>query len=94
MDLSKDEFSIRGKGEKVRVVFLSDSAKNAIKNYLKERKDFEEPLFIQYSNSSAKKEAKNESNRLTPRSIERIVKQYSIIAGISKKLPLSSILAA
>ncbi len=86
LDLSKDEFSIRGKGEKVRVVFLSDSAKNAIKNYLKERKDFEEPLFIQYSNSSAKKEAKNESNRLTPRSIERIVKQYSIIAGISKKV--------
>lgn len=80
LDLSKDEFSIRGKGEKVRVVFLSDSAKDAIKEYLKNRKDMDEPLFVQYSRNSGK------GNRLTPRSIERIVRQYAIIAGISKKV--------
>jgi site-specific recombinase XerD len=80
LDLSKDEFSIRGKGEKVRVVFLSDSAKNAIREYLKVRKDMDEPLFIQYSQNGGK------SNRLTPRSIERIVKYYAIVAGISKKV--------
>lgn len=80
LDLSKDEFSIRGKGEKVRVVFLSDSAKEAIREYLKNRKDMDEPLFIQYSSNGAK------GNRLTPRSIERIVKTYAIVAGISKKV--------
>jgi site-specific recombinase XerD len=80
LDLSKDEFSIRGKGEKVRVVFLSDSAKDAIRQYLKNRKDLDEPLFIQYSSNASK------SNRLTPRSIERIVKYYAIKAGISKKV--------
>jgi len=80
LDLSKDEFSIRGKGEKVRVVFLSDSAKDAIREYLKNRKDLDEPMFIQYSRNSGK------SNRLTPRSIERIVKYYAIKAGISKKV--------
>ncbi len=80
IDLSKDEFSIRGKGEKVRVVFLSDSAKDAIRAYLKARKDLDEPLFIQYSRNGAK------GNRLTPRSIERIVKFYAIKAGISKKV--------
>lgn len=80
LDLSKDEFSIRGKGEKVRVVFLSDSAKDAIRSYLKARKDLDEPLFIQYSRNGAK------GNRLTPRSIERIVKFYAIKAGISKKV--------
>ena len=80
LDLSKDEFSIRGKGEKVRVVFLSDSAKSAIREYLKNRKDLDEPLFIQYSRNGAK------GNRLTPRSIERIVKYYAIKAGISKKV--------
>jgi site-specific recombinase XerD len=80
LDLSKDEFSIRGKGEKVRVVFLSDSAKDAIRDYLKNRKDMDEPLFIQYSRNGAK------GNRLTPRSIERIVKYYAIAAGISKKV--------
>jgi site-specific recombinase XerD len=80
LDLSKDEFSIRGKGEKVRVVFLSDTAKDAIREYLKVRKDLDEPLFIQYSRNGAK------SNRLTPRSIERTVKYYAIVAGISKKV--------
>ncbi len=86
LDLTKDEFSIRGKGEKVRVVFLSESAKKAIREYLKERTDLEEPLFIQYSNSSVSKKTTKESNRLTPRSIERIVKFYAIAAGISKKV--------
>lgn len=80
LDLSKDEFSIRGKGEKVRVVFLSESAKVAIREYLKNRKDLDEPLFIQYSRNGGS------SNRLTPRSIERIVKYYAIKAGISKKV--------
>jgi len=80
LDLSKDEFSIRGKGEKVRVVFLSDSAKDAIHEYLKSRKDMDEPLFVQYSHNGGK------GNRLTPRSIERIVKYYAIVAGISKKV--------
>ena len=80
LDLSKDEFSIRGKGEKVRVVFLSNSAKDAIREYLKNRKDLDEPMFIQYSRNNSK------SSRLTPRSIERIVKYYAIKAGISKKV--------
>ena len=85
IDLTKDEFSIRGKGEKVRVVFLSEDAKNAISEYLKNRKDFDEPLFVQYSNNTSGKSNSNQ-NRLTPRSIERIVKHYAIVAGISKKV--------
>jgi site-specific recombinase XerD len=80
LDLSKDEFSIRGKGEKIRVVFLSESAKDSIRYYLKSRKDLDEPLFTQFSRNNSK------SNRLTPRSIERIVKFYAIKAGISKKV--------
>lgn len=82
LDLSKDEFSIRGKGEKVRVVFLSDDARDAIKKYLKARKDMDEPLFIQFGKNRTEKSAM----RLTPRSIERLVKKYAIMAGISKKV--------
>ncbi|MDQ5883449.1 MAG: integrase/recombinase XerD [Patescibacteria group bacterium] len=82
LDLSKDEFSIRGKGEKVRVVFLSEDAKDAIKKYLKARKDFDEAMFIQFSNNKSEKK----NMRLTPRSIERLVKKYAIKAGISKKV--------
>jgi len=91
LDLSKDEFSVRGKGEKVRVVFLSDSAKNAIREYLKARKDMDEPLFIQYSRNQrsdlgSTRGTTSNTNRLTPRSVERIVKYYAIVAGISKKV--------
>ncbi len=88
LDLSKDEFSIRGKGEKVRVVFLSDSAKAAIKKYLAKRADMEEPLFLQVSNnrSHVTSNSSQATLRLTPRSIERIVKHYAIKAGISRKV--------
>ena len=80
LDLSKDEFSIRGKGDKVRVVFLSETAKSAIRDYLKKRTDMAEPLFAQLSFK------KSSDARLTPRSIERIVKFYAIKAGISKRV--------
>lgn len=80
IDLTRDEFSIRGKGEKVRVVFISESAKKAIRAYLSKRADMKEPLFLQHSYRSTSE------GRLTPRSIERIVKQYAVACGISKKV--------
>lgn len=83
LDLSRDEFSIRGKGEKVRLVFLSDKAKKTIREYLDKRKDMNEALFIGLSDIN--KSGDNEG-RLTPRSIERIIKKYAIKAGITKKV--------
>lgn len=83
IDLSRDEFSVRGKGEKVRVVFLSPDAKKAIAEYLKARGDMSEALFVGYP-----KAAKNRKDlpRLTPRSVERLVKQYAVKAGITRKV--------
>ena len=52
VDLTRDEFSIRGKGDKVRVVFLSDEAKEPIATYLKSRKDMSDALFIQYGKNA------------------------------------------
>jgi site-specific recombinase XerD len=80
IDLSKEELSVRGKGEKVRVVFISPEAKDILVAYLKARKDMDEPLFVQYSHNSLG------DKRMSTRSIERIVKQYAIKAGISKKV--------
>ncbi len=85
IDLQKDEFSIRGKGDKIRVVFFSPEAKNAIKKYLDARGDLDEALFINLSTIN-KAENADKSHRLTSRSIERIVKHYAINAGISKKV--------
>lgn len=84
LDLSRDDFSIRGKGDKVRVVFLSDAAKNAIRTYLKVRKDMEPALFV--SVSRAKEAKKRPPTRLTPRSIELLIKTYAAKAGITKKV--------
>ena len=81
-DLSLGEFSIRGKGGKVRVVFVSDEARRAVSNYLKARKDMNDALFVQVGRETKSKDAAP----LTRRSIERIVKHYAIKAGISKKV--------
>ncbi len=81
LNLASDEFSVRGKGDKVRVVFLSEESKDAIKKYLAKRVDTDDALFVQLSPA-----LKNKDGRLTPRSIERIVKQYALKAGIAKKV--------
>src|SRR3989338_2755902 len=52
LDLTRDEFSVRGKGEKIRVVFLSGDAKDAIKAYENKRGDVDEALFIQMGRAS------------------------------------------
>jgi site-specific recombinase XerD len=89
------EISIRGKGGKIRVVFISDDAKKIVKGYLDKRVDTEEALFIGIGNLYSgiiSRRGRDErmqvpdSPRLTPRSIERIVKFYAIKAGISKKV--------
>ena len=83
IDLTSPEMSIRGKGGKVRVVFISDDARNAVKKYLAARKDMSDALFVQVENDTKKKK---EVGHLTRRSVERIVKQHAIKAGISKKV--------
>ncbi|MEK7564572.1 MAG: site-specific tyrosine recombinase/integron integrase [Patescibacteria group bacterium] len=84
LNLSSDELSIRGKGGKVRVVFLSPDAKKHIREYLKARKDMSEALFVQLPAKG--KENKKEVEALTKRSVERMVKQRAIQSGISKKV--------
>jgi len=90
LDLSRDEFSVRGKGDKVRVVFLSSSAKKAVSEYIKKRADMSDALFVSYGPSFAKasegKKGGMDLPRLTPRSVERIVKQYAVKAGITRKV--------
>jgi site-specific recombinase XerD len=75
------ELSIKGKGGKVRVVFLSDNAKAALKTYLNKRKDVDLALFVRI-----KKIGGSDNLRLTPRSIQRIVRKWSTAAGITKKI--------
>jgi site-specific recombinase XerD len=120
LDLKNQEFSVRGKGDKIRVVFVSNSAKEALEGYLAKRTDIDPAVFVRdiqglkkfskssspargevskgrRGGSSTKEEAPkkgkisrkkddetNGSLRLTPRSIQRIVKHYAVKAGIIK----------
>ncbi len=70
------EVSIVGKGGHPRTVYFSERALKALYRYLKKRKDKEKALFIRY------KGPKSSSKRLTPRSVESIVKKYAKKTGI------------
>jgi len=85
IDLTNDELSVRGKGEKVRVVFISPDAKDAVKKYLTARKDMDDSLFVQFGRNAKKKQGKG-TTQLTSRSVERIIKFYGIKAGVTKKI--------
>ena len=82
--LNSKEFSVIGKGRKVRVVFLSDSAIVWLKKYLALRNDNLKPLFLRYSGiKPAAGDLEGESVRLTVRSVQRLVKKYVLRSGIS-----------
>jgi len=83
IDLNRGELSVRGKGGKIRLVFLSDDAKKIIRDYIAKRPDIDEALFIRIPKS--KNFSKDSDLRLTPRSIQRIIKKHSIKAGIMGK---------
>jgi site-specific recombinase XerD len=81
VNLDRDEFTVRGKGDKTRVVFLSQQAKHAIDEYLKLREDECPYLFVRHDRA---KSGAEEIGAITPRSIERLVHRYSVMAGIPK----------
>ncbi|MFA5987664.1 MAG: tyrosine-type recombinase/integrase, partial [Candidatus Paceibacterota bacterium] len=62
--------------------FVSEKSKESLKKYLGARKDMDEALFVQFGPTAKTQD----SPRLTPRSIQRIIAHYAIKAGISKKV--------
>jgi len=83
LNLKKDEFTIRGKGSKLRVCFLSNQAKYWVEKYLNAKQDTNPYLFV--SHDKAKK-GRDETGGLTPRSVQRLVSKYAHSAGITKKV--------
>lgn len=99
LNLDKGEFSVRGKGEKIRVVFLSETAKVALKTYLNKRKDIDPALFVRIpkgkpgsavdsvrTKTGKAQQVRLAEMRLTPRSVQRIIKKYAIAAGIARRV--------
>lgn len=85
INLKRDDFSVRGKGGKIRVVFLSEQAKYWLKQYLEQRHDVSPFLFVAHDRAQ-KQRAQADAQPLTPRSIERLVQHYAKTVGIMKKI--------
>lgn len=74
------ELSIVGKGKHIRTIFISPRAAEWLRIYLKKRDDVDKPLFVNFrSRNSSEK-------RLTPRSIQKMITRYAMLAGLSKKV--------
>ncbi|MBU2213121.1 tyrosine-type recombinase/integrase [Patescibacteria group bacterium] len=76
------EISVRGKRGKVRVVFVSDIAKEALELYIESRLDNITPLFIRNHDAARNAMPPGEEFRLSRISIYNAVKKYALIAGI------------
>lgn len=77
-----NEIPIRGKGNKIRVVFVSPEAQEAIQAYISQRADIDPALFIRHK----KGVGAQDDLRLTPRTIQRLIKKYAVKAGITKDI--------
>ncbi len=79
LDFKKGDLTIRGKGEKLRIVFLSETAKQVIGDYIKKRADVDKALFVSLGKTG------QVIGRITPRAVQRMINFYTRKAGIVGK---------
>jgi site-specific recombinase XerD len=73
---------IRGKGDRERVVFFSDEAREALRAYLKARMDEYVPVFIRHDRARGRPRGRGSNFRLSPLSVWATVKKYSRLAEV------------
>jgi len=83
INLKRREFMVRGKGQKDRPIFISQEAADWLQLYMDKRQDNTRPLFVRYSGTKQIDRSGN-FHRLTPRSVQRLVARYALMAGITK----------
>lgn len=74
----REEVSVLGKGGKRRVVFLSPAAQSAIADYLADREESDEALFVREWRGVQR------GGRLTARSVQRMIVKRAAEAGIAE----------
>lgn len=83
INLKRREFMVRGKGQKDRPIFISNEAALWLERYIEKRNDTIKALFIRYSGVKDIDQSGN-YYRLTPRSVQRMISRYALLAGITK----------
>jgi site-specific recombinase XerD len=87
INTKRREFMVRGKGQKDRPIFIDETAANYVDEYLQARTDSLPALFISYRDTIPQQlDTTGDFRRLTPRSVQRIIKKYALKAGITKKV--------
>lgn len=89
VNLETLEFAVRGKWGKLRVVYLTEAARDGIRDYIDARNDHFAPLFIRhnYSEENINSFLLDDANmRLTRFFITNMVKEYGVRAGILKNM--------
>lgn len=84
INTKRREFMVRGKGQKDRPIFISQTAADWVERYLGSRDDSLAPLFLSYSRNNGAPSTSGDYRRLTARSIQRMVSRYARLAGITK----------
>lgn len=85
INLERGEFPVTGKGQKERIVFLSEVAREWLARYLNARHDDDSALFIRHTKTGPAV-AEGESGQLSVRAIERIVEGAAQKAGMTKRV--------
>lgn len=85
VNTKKGEFTVRGKGQKDRPIFMSKSSSQWVDAYIKKRTDSSPALFIRYGGNK-EQDTSGDFLRLTPRSVQRMIGRYAKLAGITKKV--------
>lgn len=99
VNIETAELQVIGKGGKARLVFLADYAREALATYLKHRRDRDPALFIRHAvggvetlddepvgQASSESGSPLSTKRLTPRSVQRLVRRYASLAGIIQEV--------
>lgn len=83
VNTKRREFMVRGKGQKDRPVFISETAAEKLTDYLDSRMDNLPPLFLSYSRNATASRT-GDYRRLGARSVQRMISKYARLAGITK----------
>lgn len=83
VNLATGEFSVRGKGGKVRPGFLSEEALDSLGEYIDIRSDTNPFLFIRHHKNS---DLDSKKNPISHRTVQRLIGQAAIKAGVTQSV--------
>jgi site-specific recombinase XerD len=87
INLDRGEMAVLGKGQKERIVFISDEAAEWLKKWFLVRGDKPGSLFHGSTSRESKPTPEEKAvGTISVRTVERLVKKYATLAGIVKKV--------